>query len=425
VQSGTKCAKVVGVALAISLGLCLMTACTGMTRSAPGVAPTAGNGGSGSGSGSGGSSSGNGPSSFAQYLYTGSFDNNGNPSITGFRINNDGTLSPITITPSAYPLSATKGRLLGSPNCSAPCQLSLYKVSAATGDLSLEFSTPSMGGFAVFDPSGRVAYEGGGMSPTSTVSAFSVGSSGFSPLPGSPYAYAIGGGSNPVSATTLLLDPGSKFLYMLMTPQNEHTPGDHFAVAVRNPDGSLRGLAPNSPSGGGSPGCSDGDLAIAEEQGTSLVFQSCAGDFASDFNILSFTVDQTTGNVVGINGFAEQQGGGMAKGLAVDGSGKWLVATDVYGNSVHVLAITAVNGGLSETADHIFPTGSAPTAVAFDASGKFLYVLNSDLNSVGPKVSGNVSAYNFDAGTGMLTPIVGSPYITQPTPHSLVIAQAQ
>jgi DNA-binding beta-propeller fold protein YncE len=161
---------------------------------------------------------------------------------------------------------------------------------------------------------------------------------------------------------------------------------------------------------------------VAVEQGTSLLFQSCDGSFQSNFYIQSWIVDQATGNILSVNGFGESQGGGLATGLTVDPSGKWLAVTDIFNNNVHVLAIDPTNAGLTESPDLIFPTGTAPNLAAFDNTGKFLYVLNGGLGWVGPG-SNNISAYAFNASTGMLTPLPGSPYTTGQSPTSFVIAQ--
>jgi DNA-binding beta-propeller fold protein YncE len=135
-------------------------------------------------------------------------------------------------------------------------------------------------------------------------------------------------------------------------------------------------------------------------------------------------IDQATGNISSTNGFSEPQGGGLAVGLAVDPSGKWLAATDIMNNNVHILAINPANGGLTESQSLIFPTGTGPSAVVFDSTGKFLYVLNGGLGSVGAG-SNNISAYAFDASTGMLTAVSGSPYNVGQLPTAIVIAQPQ
>ena len=416
---GLNAAMAAGFTLMLAVWLSLMTSCSGMgtASSSNSSASTGSNGSSGSGSGNSGSS--------AKYLYVA---NSGSNSISGFKINNDGSLTalasfPVSTSSPPFSLSAAKNSLLVG-ECNASCELSLYSVAGSTGNLSLSstMSTPAIG--AVLDSSGSFAYTGGGTSPNATVSAFSIVNGNISAIAGSPYQYSIGGGSNPVTATTLLVDPTGKFVYTLMTPQNEHTPSAILAVLLRNSNGSLAGFAPNSPGGSGTAGCTSGNLAVLAEQGTSLLFQSCEGSFQSDFSVQSLLIDQATGNISSTNGFSEPQGGGLAVGLAVDPSGKWLAATDIMNNNVHILAINPANGGLTESQSLIFPTGTGPSAVVFDSTGKFLYVLNGGLGSVGAG-SNNISAYAFDASTGMLTAVSGSPYNVGQLPTAIVIAQPQ
>jgi 6-phosphogluconolactonase len=63
----------------------------------------------------------------------------------------------------------------------------------------------------------------------------------------------------------------------------------------------------------------------------------------------------------------------------------------------------AANGALTAVPDSPFAAGAAPSGVAVDPAGKFVYVTNAGANTV--------SAYSIGAN-GALTPIEGSPYAT-------------
>lgn len=58
-------------------------------------------------------------------------------------------------------------------------------------------------------------------------------------------------------------------------------------------------------------------------------------------------------------------------------------------------------GSLSQISAGPFPTGSAPFSMAFDPSGKFVYVAYS---------GGGLFAYAFDSNSGNLSPLPGSPF---------------
>ncbi len=112
-------------------------------------------------------------------------------------------------------------------------------------------------------------------------------------------------------------------------------------------------------------------------------------------------------------------------GLAADPTGQWLAATDVNNKVVHIMAVDRGSGALTDAADHMFPTGTGHSAVAFDHTARFLYVINGGFTGSGLAGSNNINAYAFDAATGMLTQLAGSPYPTGPSPTSVVIAQPQ
>lgn len=197
---------------------------------------TDGNGGSSGNSGGGGSSN------AAQFLYVA---NAGSSSISGFQINGDGTLTalsgfPVPTSVPAEHLSVAKSTLLlgGSDNSGA--HLGLYGIDPASGGLTLKSSTDVVDPNAVLLPSAQFVYAPSGTpSVSGSVTGFATGNGALSVVAGSPNQFAISGGSNPVTAQMLLVDPAGKFLDMPLTLQNQHTPSAWFGVAAINPDGSL------------------------------------------------------------------------------------------------------------------------------------------------------------------------------------------
>lgn len=396
--------------LMIALGLSTLMSCSGVSSNSFGH-PT------------NGTSAGT-TSAATEYLYTA---NQASDTISGFQINNDGTLtalanSPFPATSPASSLSvANSSLLLGGCNPDGNCGLSLYSIASQSGLLNPSSSVSTSGSVsAVLDPSAGSAYATGGTqsNPNGTVSGFSVSGGGFSAFAGSPYLFSISNGSNPVTSGPIAVDPSGKFLYMgSITPQNEHTPAGSFGMALRNSDGSLSGFTTTT-------GCiTAGSVAVATEPGSSIVYASCVDDWSGTYWIASLIVDSSTGTPTSATGFVSPDPNKLLLGLAADPTGKWLAVTDVNSNLIHIMSINPATGALSDSPDHIFPTGTAPNAVAFDHSGKFLYVTNGGYRFSGVTGSNNISGFAFDSTTGMLTPLPESPYSTGQSPTAVVVAQ--
>ena len=92
--------------------------------------------------------------------------------------------------------------------------------------------------------------------------------------------------------------------------------------------------------------------------------------------------------------------------LAAHTSGDFLYIADFSGNDVTQLDINKSNGNLSVPVTtsivvpvnppNIFPTGNGPISVAMSPTGPFLFVAN--------QISGDISSYTVDPGSGSLTP---------------------
>jgi 6-phosphogluconolactonase len=71
-------------------------------------------------------------------------------------------------------------------------------------------------------------------------------------------------------------------------------------------------------------------------------------------------------------------------------------------------------------------SGSGAASLVVDSSGRFLYVANVSASNPPPNANtvGNISGYNIDSGSGVLTPINGSPFtsVDGSGPSTLVIA---
>ena len=98
-------------------------------------------------------------------------------------------------------------------------------------------------------------------------------------------------------------------------------------------------------------------------------------------------------------------------GLVLHPSKKFLYAVNSGGNSVSAFAIAA--DGTLTTSGSPTPAGSAPRDAVIDSSGQYLLVTNS--------LSDNISVYSINSGTGALTEVAGSPFLTNMGPTAIAI----
>jgi 6-phosphogluconolactonase (cycloisomerase 2 family) len=97
--------------------------------------------------------------------------------------------------------------------------------------------------------------------------------------------------------------------------------------------------------------------------------------------------------------------------LGIDPAGKFLYFPNPSLNTVTVLLIQS-DGSLVQ-GPGLFVTGTSPVAAATDATGAFVYVANSG--------STNLSQFQVDATTGVLTALTTSAAGTGANPQSIVI----
>jgi 6-phosphogluconolactonase (cycloisomerase 2 family) len=104
--------------------------------------------------------------------------------------------------------------------------------------------------------------------------------------------------------------------------------------------------------------------------------------------------------------------------LAAHTSGDFLYIANFSGNNLTQLDINQGNGNLSVPVTssivvpvnppNIFPTGNGPVSVAMSPTGPFLFVAN--------QISGDISSYTVDPGSGSLTPKALTLVVAAPPP---------
>ena len=128
-----------------------------------------------------------------------------------------------------------------------------------------------------------------------------------------------------------------------------------------------------------------------------------AGDLlyvASSTGITGLRFDANTGSLTVLSNFS--LAAANITYLLADSSGTHLFAADLATNTVIGLSIAPTTGIVTQLL--ATPTGTGPTIMTFDPANKFLYVVSD--------VSNDVSVFNFNPDTGVLTAVSGSPFQT-------------
>ena len=113
-------------------------------------------------------------------------------------------------------------------------------------------------------------------------------------------------------------------------------------------------------------------------------------------------------------------------GIAVDPSGKFIYMSGGIGSPGRLCGF--VIDPVTQAWTPVEPagatpnaTGTLPSAVAIDPSGRFMYVPGGSIGGIG----GNVTGFAIDSATGMPSPLPGSPYATSDgAPSSAVVDRA-
>jgi 6-phosphogluconolactonase len=130
-------------------------------------------------------------------------------------------------------------------------------------------------------------------------------------------------------------------------------------------------------------------------------------------SISVFTIDPASGALAQITGspFTVDP---LALGvqpafLAVHPNGKFLYVTETEANTVLGFSINPATGALTALAGSPFASGVQPQGIDVDSKGKFLFVANHGDTDGDPVIDGSISVYAIDAA-GSLTPVTGSPF---------------
>ena len=134
-----------------------------------------------------------------------------------------------------------------------------------------------------------------------------------------------------------------------------------------------------------------------------------------DATVSAYTINRTTGALEIVSGSPFPTGQGPTS-VAIDPSSSFVYVTNGTGGSVSVYTVDAGSGALKNASSSPFATGSSPSFVLVEPLDDYAYVAN--------LADATISVFLIDIvldGTGTLTPIMGSPFATDPGPRSLAV----
>jgi 6-phosphogluconolactonase (cycloisomerase 2 family) len=126
---------------------------------------------------------------------------------------------------------------------------------------------------------------------------------------------------------------------------------------------------------------------------------------STSFGLIAvFSLDGATGKLSAAG--TPSHTGSDPSSLTLDPSGKFVYVADTADATISAFALDSASGALSVVAGSPFPSGghgtiNGPAGIAADAAGKYIYVCNA---------SNDISVFTFNSQTGALTALAGSPF---------------
>lgn len=187
---------------------------------------------------------------------------------------------------------------------------------------------------------------------------------------------------------------GNKFLYVANAGANTISV---YSVAG---DGSLTLSGTPTPAGGSSP-----SAVVIDPSGKFLLVTN--NSLSNSVSV--FSIDSGSGALTPVPGspfFAND----TPREILVTPAGDLVYVTNPRIGSVTAFAFSPSTGALTQVPGSPFASGSGASGLITDGSGSFLYVANTSAINPGSTTIGNISAFNINKTTGVLSPISGSPF---------------
>lgn len=337
--------------------------------------------------------------------------NYGTGNVSGFTVNpTSGVLTPIAGAGSPWATGTNPKSIAVDPAVkfayvanNGSNNVSIFSIGSTGALTNIGSASPVAAGSqpsaVAVDPLGRYVYVANGNAAASTISAYTMDSSTgqLTPIAGSPFS-ATG-----ISPASIAIDPTGKFVYVANFGSNT-LPG---SISIYSIDTGTTGGVPGAL-------IAQGTITTTVDSPTSIVVTaSAAGTFAYVANfgndsVTSYSVNPSNGALTSTNPGIALSGGTAPTSVAAEPNGKFVYVTNLSMPSNGNVAAFGIqqaitNGGaltaLSGASATSTLTGGGPYSVAADPSGKFIYAIQSTNNQI--------AAFTINATTGALTPITG------------------
>jgi 6-phosphogluconolactonase len=262
-------------------------------------------------------------------------------------------------------------------NASGPSTISMYTIDSSTGVLNPTTpATVPTGWFPqeiAIDPLGRFVYTAN--SDDSTVSMFTINQSTGVLTPTTPASVStLIPGEFLSQPNFLTVDPTGKFLYVTALDSVDAS------VSMFMIDQTTGVLTPTSPATVLTFGSPWQVVVTPSGKFAYVVNNDSGGGYDTTEDVFQYTVDPSTG-VLTPNTPASIAAGDEPTGIAVDPTSKFAYVVNRNDNTVSMFTIDPDTGNLALNASSTNPTGTIATGnepfrIAFDPSGKFVYVIN-------------------------------------------------
>ncbi|MGA8503821.1 MAG: beta-propeller fold lactonase family protein [Candidatus Sulfotelmatobacter sp.] len=289
-------------------------------------------------------------------------------------------------------------------------ELAVYREDPYSGTLTELAGTPYTVGdgahSVVIHPSGKFLYVANPGQNENDISLFDILSNGYvNEIP--PRTTVAPNGTQPA---LLAMDPAGNYLYVM------NTGSENISVFSIDSSSGVLTQVPNSPFFIGLTPLN----MVLTPSGNFLYVSVAGGQIGTDYgSILGFSV--SSGSLQLLNPPLTSADGVNPNGLVIDPSGSYLYVANTQSNSISILSISPPNtppgtlqeviGSPLEDTQYIYPF-----ALLMDPKGQYLYVANQG--------SSNVAVYSIDSTTGLPTALTTSTsagaFTTEGSPSFLV-----
>ena len=287
--------------------------------------------------------------------------------------------------------------------------VSAYSINGGTGELA-SLGDPVLSGTAgsaaksvTADPWGRFVYVAN--QGAHNISAFSIDqSSGVLTV-----RATIASGIAPSGPSSVVVDPSGRFAYVANQTTNNVS-----AYRIDQVTGELTSVGAT--------------IAVGGTSGPSSVVVDPSGRYAfvanqTSDNVSSYTIDRITGVLSNTSVTLVALGDPSLVGpssVVVDPTGRWAYVTNQTTNNVARYIITSLGGLITPSA---IQAGTAPVSIGIDAGGKFAYVVNKISNDISAysinQSNGVLTAIPCTGSTGCN--VINNNFLTGTGPSSISI----